>query len=437
MDKAQDEARRTGVRAAAIALAVIASAAVAACQYPNCDHIVGDRCVESSSPGPGDTERCTSNGDCAAPSVCDVAGSQQCVQCTQDHAEACTGVTPLCGADRECHACKAHDDCALSNACLPDGSCATTSDVAYADPEGSDNSTCSQQAPCTSVAKVLATGRSYIKLHGTIDEAVAIAGGRTVTFLADPHTILTRSSGGPVLTVRDDVTSLKIYDLTITDVPDSRTYSIVVLPNGSPSLSLVRVTVANNTGGGISVGGGRFTIAQSTISSNSAGGIMIDGDTKFVVVGNVFVGNGNEGSAVGGLDISTFESPSNRLEFNTFYKNAVQDGIGAAINCVAGIFTARNNIMFGNGTLTNQEQVAGPCDHAYSIVRPGTLPAGDGNKAADPLFIDPVGRNLRLEPRSPAIGAADPAADLTGPAARDRDGSIRSKPATLGAYQVH
>lgn len=73
-----------------------------------------------------------------------------------------------------------------------------------------------------------------------------------------------------------------------------------------------------------------------------------------------------------------------------------QDGIGAAIQCVAGMFTARNNILSGNGTLTNPEQVGGACGHAYSIVQPGTLPGGAGNLAADPRFANPSKGDLHL-----------------------------------------
>jgi hypothetical protein len=55
--------------------------------------------------------------------------------------------------------------------------------------------------------------------------------------------------------------------------------------------------------------------------------------------------------------------------------------------------------------------------------------------AADPRFANPSQGDLHLLPMSPAIGAADPASDLTGIAARDLDGDIRTKPADIGADQ--
>ena len=50
--------------------------------------------------------------------------------------------------------------------------------------------------------------------------------------------------------------------------------------------------------------------------------------------------------------------------------------------------------------------------HTYTIVRPGTLPAGTGNKADDPLFKNTTTGDLHIAPGSPAAGAADPGSDL-------------------------
>jgi hypothetical protein len=111
-------------------------------------------------------------------------------------------------------------------------------------------------------------------------------------------------------------------------------------------------------------------------------------------------------------------------------------GLGAAIHCVAGTFTARNNIMSENGSLANMEQVGGACAHAFSIARPGTLPSGAGNSAADPRFANTTTGDLHLQAGSPALDAADPASDLTGVAAKDIDGETRTAPADLGADQV-
>lgn len=184
-----------------------------------CDSLLGKEPNPGYCPSPpcANGEGCRSDTDCAAAgaSVCDVMGTKQCVQCTMaDHA-ACTGNAPVCGTDNACRGCAAHEECD-SNACsLATGSCAIETDVAYVSSTGTDNSTCDKSAPCTSMASALMTARHYVKIHGTIDGAVVVDKGRTVTFLADPGAMLTRGTGGDVLTVRDTGTSLTIYDLTI------------------------------------------------------------------------------------------------------------------------------------------------------------------------------------------------------------------------------
>jgi hypothetical protein len=117
-----------------------------------------------------------------------------------------------------------------------------------------------------------------------------------------------------------------------------------------------------------------------------------------------------------------------------------QNGQGAAIQCSAGNFTARNNILSYNVTATNSAQIGGSCSHEYSIAYRGvpadTPPTGANNSAMDPLFVDPAIGDLHIKPTSPARHAADPASDLTGIASRDIDGDPRVSPADLGADQI-
>ena len=87
---------------------------------------------------------CEDNSSCAGPTgVCDTQ-TMTCVQCTTAMASACTGTSPICGADDSCHGCAAHTDCTASNVCLPDGSCAPETNVAYVDPGGTDNASCTK-----------------------------------------------------------------------------------------------------------------------------------------------------------------------------------------------------------------------------------------------------------------------------------------------------
>jgi hypothetical protein len=378
---------------------------------------------------------CTASSDCSAMApVCDRDDTMTCVQCTTADASACTGKTPVCGGDHACRACTAHDECD-SRECLPDGACANDTDVAYVAPFGIDNLACTKAMPCKSVSWALAINRPYVKLVGKIDEGVTVAGGRVVTFVGEPGTTLTRASGGPILTVRDSNTSLAIYDLTISDAPINHPGILLPPDAGSPSVMLTRVELRNNSGGGISAAapGGALTVTQSKFRENPRGGIVVS-DGTFTIVGNMFYGNGAPTSSTGGVSIKTAEGQgSNRLELNSFHINVTAAGHGSAIHCSSGLLAARNNIM--SHTMPVQH-VAGPCTHSYSIVWGAALLPGPGNVNADPLFVNPAAGDLHVRSGSPALGRADPSSNLTGLAARDLDGDVRTSPADIGADEV-
>jgi hypothetical protein len=387
---------------------------------------------------------CTSNDDCSEPEgVCDTGGSMACVQCVApDQTSACTGTTPACGDDRACRGCTSHAECPGSDACLPDGSCADPGQVAYVQQGGTGAPPCARGAPCGTLQEgvtAVNASRPYIKVSGPgtlADDATTTIDGKAVTILADPGAKLDRTGDGVNIEVRNTGADVRIYDLEITGASGlGGDVGISMVAGGMPNLTLIRVKITKNTGGGISASGGTLTVLQSTISDNTGGGISAMNGT-FVIVGNVFFNNGNHTSLAGGVSVGTQQNAMNRLEFNSFNRNEAQDTLGSAIHCIAGTFTARNNIMSQNGTMTNTEQVGGTCTHTHSIVRPGTLPSGTGNSSADPLFVNTTIGDLHLRAGSPALGAADPNSNLTGPAGRDIDGDPRTAPADIGADEV-
>lgn len=431
--------------AALLTLALVALSGCR-CNPQYCEGHIGNNCDLPASAIDGQ-QGCISNDQCSgSTSVCNVSAAV-CVQCTTDQPGACTGATPVCGAtntcvectgaqlaactgatpicnadSNKCERCTAHAQCTGSAVCLPDGSCANQTDVAYVAPQpvGSDNASCTKTTPCVNMNKALQTSRRYVKLSGTTDEVgqTVSINNQDVTLLADPGAQLTSTSNGLLLEIRG-TSHVAIYDLEITGASGATGIGISV-PTGS---------------------GGSLTISRSTISNNQGGGISVMGGT-FVIVGNVFFNNGADSTLIGGVAIGSMQNATNRLEFNSFLRNKIQNGLGSAIQCVAGTFTARNNIMSDNGTISNSEQVGGTCMHSYSIVRPGTLPtastipAGANNIATDPEFVDTVNGDLHIKPGSPARHAADPSSDLTGITSEDIDGDSRVAPADIGADQV-
>jgi hypothetical protein len=304
-----------------------------------------------------------------------------------------------------------------------------------------DSATCVKAAPCRHANAALAIQRppadslQIVSLQGKFDEGLTVDHGQ-VAIIAQPGASLTRSAGGAILTVRGDGTWCGVYGLAITDGTDPRTPAIVVPPSsGSPTLWLMRTQIMHNAGGGISAAAGSLTLAQSIIGYNAGGGVLVGSGTAFDLVGNVFVGNGITGSPVGAVAVTTSRTQSGpqRIAFNTFYANVAQDHIGAAVEC-SGSVAVKNSIFSENGTETSPLDVGSHCTVAYSLAR--TPLPGTGNVAGDPGFLDTTHGNLRVGSNSPAARAADLASDISGPAARDADGTARGMPATVGAYQV-
>lgn len=280
--------------------------------------------------------------------------------------------------------------------------------------------------------------RPFVKLTGTTTESATIAGGRQLTLLAEPGAKLRAGSPtAPILTVQGNGTALAIVDLTISDAPnDPAGYGILVPAGlGTVSLSLVRATLANNPAGGIDISNGSLAVTRSVIRNNAGGGISAS-NTPFDISNSFFFANGTQSSFVGALSITAPQRATNRLEFNSFNKNQTADGIGPAIHCVAGTFTARNNIMSGNGTFTQLTQYGGSCQHAYSVATPGPQPSGPGNSTADPMFLNTTTGDLHLAATSPARNAADPNTNLSGSTGVDFDGQPRTSPADIGADEV-
>ena len=94
-----------------------------------------------------------------------------------------------------------------------------------------------------------------------------------------------------------------------------------------------------------------------------------------------------------------------------------------------------NNIVWDNTSGTGKLQIGGNCNWTYSdIGDPAntTPPAGTGNLAAYPSFMNP-GSNYHLNSDSVAKNTADPAATVT----VDLDGTVRPQEgrSDMGAYE--
>jgi hypothetical protein len=280
-----------------------------------------------------------------------------------------------------------------------------------------------------------------IYIHGTFNERVLIDNKlederRQITILGN-HAIITANDfvDSPLMTIEGNV-DVTIRDVTFTDIHDSRVAAIDVPPAGNPTLTLIHVTIENGLGTGVSVSNGNFVMTRSKIFYNLGGGVVLDGTTTYQIVGNLFYGNGGFDEVFGAISVETYDSPRNIIDFNTFVNNFALDGIGASIDCI-GTIVARNNIVYANGYII-PNQLRG-CYHEYNLLSDNIDPVpGIGNIVTDEpekLFIDFDKRDFHPTFESPAIGAADPNADLSGLVKLDLDDVPRTAPATIGAYQ--
>ena len=297
---------------------------------------------------------CQGDQDCSGnTAVCDVAGTKTCVQCTPTNKNACMGQTPAC-IDNSCQPCTAHDQCD-SKACLRDqgGTCADSGEVAYVQ-SGGAVSACTFDTPCGTLAMAVNTGKAYIKVAAGVVEDMngTTIDGKKVSILADPGAILDRSSTGPILLVRGTNTDVSIYDLRITGAAGANESAIQLEPGGgTPSLSLIRVTVDQNEGRGVSSTGGALTISRSTFSGNQRGGISVSGaEGTFDITNNFIVQNGTDTSPMGGVNITVVASGSSHFEFNTIADNRAATGAtrSGGVLCDITGFTALNNIVTRN-----------------------------------------------------------------------------------------
>src|SRR5262249_3760003 len=143
-----------------------AIALVAACERNNANYCADHPDHNCNEPIDGANNACTAVS-CTS-GVCDTT-SGMCVQCTANQAAACQGTTPICGANDACRGCQLHSEC-TSMACLPDGSCADGTAVAYVASVaqgGTVNPDCTQGTPCTLISTAVATGRPYVRVKGT------------------------------------------------------------------------------------------------------------------------------------------------------------------------------------------------------------------------------------------------------------------------------
>jgi hypothetical protein len=350
-----------------------------------------------------------------------------------------------------------------STVCMPDGTCALSSDVAYVDGSiGIDNSPCTKDLPCTRIDKA-ATAKQIVKIAGTVTNRCSLTTG-SVKILAEPGAKLEPSDNGIAFEIKGD-SKIEVYDLQISNAKQNGSSGVVLADTAD--LSLTRVTVRDNPGNGISTTStgqltctrcllasnglrgidasmGTIVITQSTIAENTSGGIQVRGPGAFHIVNNFVFHNGQSAgkAAASGISIQVDAqqagAAANELDFNSISHNTAQE-VEQGVQCNSGTpLIASNNIIWGNGSTTKLVQVnnGSGCNYRFSDI--GQIPVVDVSDInVNPAFQDEGAGNLHLTKDSMVRGKADPGLVPSGMAAQDIDGEARSAPADMGADQFH
>jgi Right handed beta helix region len=376
------------------------------------------------------TTKCTDDSGCTADPagnrVCELT-SKVCVECTMDNSSACVGTTPFCDSN-QCRGCVADSEC-LSDVCLPDGSCAVDTKVAYVDGgTGSLASECTQAAPCLLVSTGLNKKREIVRVKGVVNEPSTVATTTTTKQIlgAPGAKIVSINVGGdPLFSVvsGSDTTFTNITiggngtlipaacvdwpsnsngKLTITKGKIERCKVGVNLASSGGTVTVTSSTVSGNTTAGISSSGGTVTVTSSTVSGNTTAGISSSGGTvtvtsstvsgnkgggvlisasNFMLVNNFVIDNGdsaNTGSSFGGVSLDTNNGSTSKFENNTVAYNRTKNAASAApgVECTISNFIATGNIVTSNSKgSTFPDQVkssVGACTFGNSFIEAGS-----------------------------------------------------------------
>lgn len=355
-------------------------------------------CPAPDAPGGGHCDDRTDCADTPATPACDT-GSHACVACVMN--DDCAGHTPVCSPQHTCEACTKNSDCP-SDACLPDGACATEADVAYVDGDLGTGSACTKAMPCDTVTKALATPHKTIRVTGIVDETITIADRADgVILLGDATTVLTHNSGA-VLTVAGTTNAI-LRDITIGGATPTNSIGVQLASGASGATDLEHCKVQNQNQGGIRAENGKLAVNRSVITNNGQGGIVLrSGVSAFTIRNNFIVGNGKLGagaSTQGGVLIEA--DASGHLEFNTVVLNVDQttNGTRPGIQCTGPSNSAGSNLVAQNteglGGATDNNQIGGTCEYG------STVHVGD----ASTLHL----ANLTADPADPHLTQQTPA----------------------------
>jgi hypothetical protein len=367
--------------------------------------------------------QCLMNSDCSGATP--VCSNNACVQCVAN--TDCSGATPVCDANA-CRVCQADSECA-SGVCNTDGTCDDAADDLFTDPAGTDAGSCTQDAPCKTLAFALSkisTSRFTVSMAmGTYAEApVIIRAADTTATNVDIH--------GHGSTINASYGDNYIYEFeinaTLRDLVIHATNGGGAMLNFPSQGGLYEIDNVSLDGADGVFDAGTLTARNVTVFNVDVGievggvldldgAVVHDTQSEAFIVG-LFNGQATPQASVQAKNMMIYNAGSTAIDvedgigsisFTTVYNTLTDAGTEPfGVTCVGSGVRFTSMIVWGTGTHAAETG----CTFTTSIV-------GVAGSGTDPQFVDPATDNLHLAQGSPAIDAVP-----TGPAT-DFEGDIR------------
>ncbi len=399
--------------------------------------------------------QCLTDPDCSTDAA-RCSEEHVCVECLQS--EDCPAARPFCDVNAHtCRPCQLDSECASEVCDAETGGCVDSAAVVYAAPDAPAGTACTQANPCsiTSAFAIANLVRETVKLAaGTYVANIAVADKKVVVH--GDGAILTSNTGTTL--AANNRARLRVIGLTIIHADASGAGEAFMCEEGvdHPFVEFEAVTIDTMTEGFLARGC-TATVVRSRIHGRSDALLVGAVDDARVTIDQTLIDGGPSGGvgafngAVVRVTNSTIvdqNSPSFGaltgtngvvlVSFSTIVNSVIKCGTGV-VSCME---TAPHGVCIDNSIIANMlpnaplNTIEGTrCHIEFSIAHPQTTaPNGVNNQlSVDPLFVDSVAGNYRLEAGSPAVDSANPSSTLT----IDFDGNPRPQGAAndRGAFE--
>jgi hypothetical protein len=349
--------------------------------------------------------------------LCEVTGCMVATDCSVEQ--------PVCdAATGACHACTLDVECPSEVCDIDTGRCVAEDDIIYASASGTDAAGCTHQQPCSVMRAIvvasMAPSSALVRLlPGTFSTPMVFTSG-TVTVVGTGASL--RNTIVHAVEVRDsavvEIRGLDVYGYVASE--GSTSLFPLLTMRDSKILSGYTAFVAHGTlrtvrssiEGGLTVvavfDDGQFEADQTFFGGSDTGGFITTNSRRVRVrITNSLLRRVS-------LAMRNTDVYPERSEFFVSFSTFIFEGETQTQACPdpgthprTAIF--ENNIFFASSPQV-QNVVAGfPCTLAGNLAYPQMLPLGGTNIVSDPMFVNPHGKDYRLQPGSPAVDAAVPA----------------------------